>query len=202
MVTSASSRTGRTRAVDVERVLLDAAHRLLEEEGIDAVTVRRVAAEAGVAPMGLYHRFGGKDGLLEALFADGFAALTDALQDRLAGDPLSELRASCAQYRRFALANPALYAVMFDRVAPGFTPGPATLQLCTRAFGVIADGVRRAQAIGAIRNGDPTDLAQQIWATCHGATSLELRGIGFVDDKDAHYHALIDTLLAGLAPTS
>src|SRR5262245_60864933 len=106
MVTSAEPRTSRTRAVDVERVLLDAAHRLLEREGIDAVTVRRVAAEAGVAPMGLYHRFGGKDGLLEAIFADGFDALTVAVEDHPAGDPLDELRAGLAQYRRFAHANP------------------------------------------------------------------------------------------------
>ena len=201
MVTPAESRSGRTRAVDVERVLLDAAHRLLEREGIEAVTVRRVAAEAGVAPMGLYHRIGGKDGLIEALFADGFAALTDALQDRPAGDPLRELRAGCAQYRRFAVANPALYAVMFDQVVPGFAPGPATLELCRRAFGVLADGVRRAQASGAMRPGDPIDLAQQIWAACHGATSLELRGIGFVENYDAHYESLISTMLAGLAPT-
>jgi hypothetical protein len=50
-----------------------------------------------------------------------------------------------------------------------------------------------------MRPGDPVDIAQQIWAACHGATSLELRGIGFVDGYDASYHALIDTLLAGRA---
>jgi AcrR family transcriptional regulator len=140
MVTPNATRT-RTRAVDVERVLLEAAHRLLETDGIDAVTVRRVAAQAGVAPMGLHHRFGGKDRLIQALFADGFAALTAALQDRPAGDPLDDLHAGCSQYRRFALANPALYAVMFDRVAAGFTPRSANLDPCRQAFGVLADGV-------------------------------------------------------------
>src|SRR5262249_11360084 len=153
-------------------------------DGIDAITVRRVAAEAGVAPMGLYHRFGGKDGLLEALFADGFIALTGALQDRPAGDALSELRAGCAQDPRFALANPPLYAVMAHRVAPGSAPGPATVELCDRTFYVLIDGVRRAQAVGAVRLGDPVAFAQQIWAACHGAVSLELRGIGFVEDHD------------------
>jgi hypothetical protein len=67
---------------------------------------------------------------------------------------------------------------------------------------VLADGVRRAQAASAVRPGDPIEIAQQIWAARHGATSLELRGIGFVDDRDAYYRALIDTVLAGLAPVS
>jgi AcrR family transcriptional regulator len=200
MVTSSASRPGRTRAVDVERVLLDAAHRLLEQEGAAAVTVRRVAAEAGVAPMGLYHRFGGKEGLMQALFSDGFAALTAALLDRSAGDALNELRAGCQQYRCFALANPALYAVMFDRVVPGLTLTAPGIARCSGAFAVLVDGVRRAQAAGAIRSGDATDMAQQIWSALHGAVSLELRGIGFIEDHAANYASMIETILAGLAP--
>ena len=202
MVTSAPSaaaeRSGRTRAVDVERVLLEAAHRLLEREGVDALTVRRVATEAGVAPMGLYHRFGGKDGLISALFVDGFERLARALHDTPMGDALEELHAGSVQYRAFALANPALYAVMFDRVVPGFTADPDNREACTRSFGVLVDAVRRAQASGALRDGDPIEFAQQVWATCHGAVSLELRDLGFVDDRAAHFGRLVSTVIAGL----
>ena len=105
MVTPSAARPGRTRAVDVEPVLLAAAHRLLERDSVDALTVRKVAAEAGVAPMGLYHRFGGKDGLVLALFTDGFDLLKRTLDERQAGDPLAELRAGCVQYRVFALRS-------------------------------------------------------------------------------------------------
>lgn len=194
-----SVRARRTRAVDVEAGLLDAAHRLLEREGVDALTVRRVATEAGVAPMGLYHRFGGKDGLVNALVIDGNDALAQTLRETPAGDPIAELRGGCAQYRRFALANPALYSVMFEAAVPGFQPSAEALQSCDRSFGVLVDGVRRAQAAGAMRTGDAIELAQRIWATCHGAVSLELRQIGFVDDLDAYYDGLIGTVLDGLA---
>ena len=194
--------SGRTRAIDVERVLLESAHRLLEREGIDALTVRRVATEAGVAPMGIYHRFGGKDGLVNALFIDGFAALGRALQETVSGDALDELRDGCMQYRRFALANRALYSVMFDKIAAGFDPDDDAMTECTRTFGVLVDAVRRAQASGYLRDGDPAAMAEQIWAACHGAVSLENRGIGFADDVDAHYAGLVATLLAGLASAS
>ncbi len=99
MVTADSARAKRTRAVDVEAVLLEAAHRILESEGVDALTVRRVATEAGVAPMGIYHRFGGKDGLIGALFNDGFEMLMRSMREVAVGDAIQELRSGCRQYR-------------------------------------------------------------------------------------------------------
>ncbi len=57
----------RTPSQDVERALVDAAEAVLVREGPAGVTVRAVAAEAGVAPMGVYNRFGGKDGLVSAI---------------------------------------------------------------------------------------------------------------------------------------
>jgi AcrR family transcriptional regulator len=198
MVTPAT-RGRRTRAVDVEKAILDAAHRLLERDGVDALTVRRVASEAGVAPMGLYHRFGGKFGLLEALFTDGNDLLAAYLRDVPISDALSELRAGCQQYRRFALAHPALYSVMFDNSIPGFEPSADARSACYRSFGVLIDSVRRAQAAGKIRDGDAIGFSQQIWTVCHGAMSLELRQLGFVDDLDTHYDSLLDTVLTGLA---
>ena len=204
MVTRTSSspeRSGRTRAVDVERVLLEAAHRLLEREGADALTVRRVATEAGVAPMGLYHRFGGKDGLVNALFVDGFERLARALRDRPMGNALEELHAGCVQYRAFALANRALYSVMFDRIVPGLEVGPRGREACMLSFDVLIDGVRRAQASGDLRDGDPIEFAQQVWTTCHGAVSIELRDLGFVEDRAAHFDRLIWTIIAGLRAT-
>ncbi|HEY4993338.1 MAG TPA: helix-turn-helix domain-containing protein, partial [Nakamurella sp.] len=60
-----TDRTGATRTPsrDIELALVDAAERVLVRDGPGAVTVRAVAIEAGVAPMGVYNRFGGKDGL-------------------------------------------------------------------------------------------------------------------------------------------
>ncbi len=62
---AAAGRRSRTPLAAVERELVTAAETVLVRDGPGALTVRAVAAEAGIAPMGVYNRFGGKDGLDE-----------------------------------------------------------------------------------------------------------------------------------------
>ena len=190
----------RTPSLDVEQALLDAAARLLQSEGPDALSVRRIAGEAGVAPMCLYNRFGGKAGVVEALHRRGFDRLRDTLLAIPAGDPVEELAEACVRYRAFALANPTVYAVMFDR-APDFAPTEDCILHAGSAFTALSDGVRRAQAADRLVKGDPIAIAQQVWAACHGAVSLELRDLGFVADREANYRDLVATVLRGLAAT-
>ena len=188
----------RTASHEVEQALLDAAARLLETEGPEALSVRRIACEAGVAPMGVYSRFGGKSGVVEALFRAGFDQLRDRLLAVGGSDGVEALAAGCDEYRRFALERPAVYAVMFDRMIGDAPPIECKLHAAD-AFNVVVGAVQRGQATGRIVEGDPVELAQRVWSCCHGAVSLELRGMGFVEDRDAHYQALVATVLRGLA---
>ena len=77
-----ASRRGRRRSPEVDEqdraVVLGAAKRLLEEEGASALSVRRLAKELGTSYQLVYTLFGGKQGLLDALFRDGFASLEAA----------------------------------------------------------------------------------------------------------------------------
>src|SRR5229473_7413235 len=111
------ARRGRTPSADVERELLTAAEAVLAREGPGGLTVRAVAAEAGIAPMGVYNRLGGKDGLVDALLIRGFDRLRVSLEEALAasGEPAMRGRfiACGLAYRQFALANPHFYAIMF-----------------------------------------------------------------------------------------
>jgi AcrR family transcriptional regulator len=183
----------------VEQALLAAAARLLTEEGPEALSVRRVAAEAGVSAMGVYSRFGGKQGLVEALFLDGFARLQQVLAAvPRTGDPVEDLLEGSRRYRRFALESPAAYAVMFSRAIPEFVPSAPCKLDAAGAFEVLVDAVRLGIDAGALRPGDPVDIAEGIWATCHGLVSLELAGMGFVPDREAHFEATNAALLRGL----
>src|SRR5580692_898589 len=74
----AAARRGRTPSADVERELLAAAEAVLVRGGPGGLTVRAVATEAGIAPMGVYNRLGGKDGLVDALLIKGFDRLRAA----------------------------------------------------------------------------------------------------------------------------
>jgi AcrR family transcriptional regulator len=189
----------RTASDEVGQSLLDAAARLLTSEGPEALSVRRVAAAAGVSPMGVYSRFGGKQGLVEALFVDGFARLEQVLAAvPVTDDPVEDLQEGCRRYRDFALASTAAYAVMFSRAIPEFVPTEPCKLDAAGAFGVLIEAVRRGIEAGEIAEGDPTAIAEGIWATCHGLVSLELAGMGFVPDRSAHFEVTIAALLRGL----
>ncbi|MGH3855010.1 MAG: TetR/AcrR family transcriptional regulator, partial [Pseudonocardiaceae bacterium] len=69
----------RTPTLEVREALLRAARELLDERGPDALAIRDIAARAGVAPMGVYNRFGSKDGILNALLQQGFDELAAAV---------------------------------------------------------------------------------------------------------------------------
>jgi AcrR family transcriptional regulator len=198
------ARRGRTPSADVERELLAAAEAVLVREGPAGVTVRAVAAEAGIAPMGVYNRLGGKDGLVDTLLIKGFDRLRAAIEAGLDGGPEADMRSrlyNCGlRYREFALANPHFYAVMFEDVIPHQRDNPEVNEHANAAFGALVRMVELSAAAGVIAVPDPVEAAQQIWSTVHGAVALELKGLVLTENPAATYHALLDTLTRGLAP--
>src|ERR1700677_5004567 len=129
-------RRTRTPSSGMERALLTSASEILETEGPDALSVRRIAAAAGVAPMGVYNHFESKFGIVEALFVQGFERLREAIAGtRDIEDPYEALRESGRRYRALALAHPMVYRIMFLRSVPGFEPSDQALEVAGEAFG-------------------------------------------------------------------
>lgn len=163
--------------VALRRALLDAASGLLAAGGIGALSLRRVAAAVGCSTTVLYSQFGGKAGLVEALWLEGFARLWDAEQATPAGgDPLARVAALGWAYRGHALASPDFYRLMFGGVIPGFTPSATALAASHQTFGVLVDAVRDCSDAGIFRPEDPVRVATVLWATVHGVVSLQLSG--------------------------
>ncbi|MGH9122572.1 MAG: TetR/AcrR family transcriptional regulator [Acidimicrobiales bacterium] len=198
MVRRATTGSSRTPSVELEPALIAAAERLLESSGPDALTVRRVAAEAGVAPMGVYNRFNGKAGMVDRLFINGFDRLGASVRGVSSADPLEALAECCRRYREFALRTPATYAVMFDKAVAGYRPSEEAVRHAYECFYGLVAHVERAKVALGLSGIDPVDAAQQIWAACHGQVSLELRGLGFVEEVDSHAVRLAKTVLRGL----
>ncbi len=193
----------RTPSRDVGQALVDAAERVLVRDGLAGVTVRAVAAEAGVAPMGVYNRFGNKDGLVAAVLIRGFDGLTAAITDNAAADPGQRLIECGRNYRRFAQAHPQHYEAMFG---PAMTAAERaegqTAELgehAAAAFMALVDTVVRAMDAGVLRRADPTATAQVIWSAVHGAVSLELAGVVQTADPAASYEQLMHLVVTGLA---
>ena len=197
---AAPARRSRTPSAEVERELLAAAEAVLVREGPGGLTVRAVAAEAGIAPMGVYNRLGGKDGLVDALLIRGFDLLTEAIEGGSEPDMAQRLRSCGLRYRAFALANKHFYAIMFEDAIP-HEHDSAELELHAQAaFGALVRTVELAAAAGVIDAPEPFEAAQQIWSSVHGAVALELKGLVLTPDPEATYRALIETIMSGLAP--
>lgn len=191
----------RTRSSDVQQVLLDAAHDLLVEHGPGGLTVRAVATGAGVAPMGVYNRFDGKQGLLEALYIRGFNDLRDRVNSASGATAHDRLRAAADEYRAFALESPQYYRLMFEHVSDVDPSEEAVLQ-AYESFNALVDLVQACQMAGQLAGDQAVNVAQQLWSAIHGAVSLELVGISFTDDPAETYGAMVDALLIGLAPNT
>jgi AcrR family transcriptional regulator len=156
--------------------LLDVAGRLLTAEGPDALSLRRLAAEAGTSTTAVYSLFGGKPGVLRALFVEAFTRFGAHL-DAVAAtdDPLADILALGRAYRASALADPHLYTVMFGSPVPGFVPTAEDWARAEATFTRLLDAVRRAVAAGLLRAIDPGLISTALWANVHGLVSLELR---------------------------
>ena len=91
----------------VGSTLLKSASDLLAAEGPGALTVRRIANEAGVSTMNVYSRFGGKDGVVEHLFVEGFRLLGEGMRSIVdSGDPVADMVSCGMAYRQFAIEQP------------------------------------------------------------------------------------------------
>lgn len=194
---------GRPRVHDeqVATRLTEEAVDLLAEAGPDALTVRAVAEAAGVSTSAIYGLFGGKEGLLRAVFIEGFTRFDAALAAAPSSeDPVADLGALAHAYRGFAVANPDFHAVMFGRPVPEFVPTAEDVALFDRSFQRLVDAVVRCQGAGRIRDGDAVTLAIGLWGLVHGLATLEVRGVPDEVDPTEVFDTAVRAMMRGLGP--
>jgi AcrR family transcriptional regulator len=184
---------------DVGTTLLEAAGHILTTEGAAALTVRRIAAEAGMSTMNVYSRFGSKHGVVEHLFLRGFALLAEAMTDvPHSDDPIADLRACGAAYRRFALTHSTLYGVMFHGAVPDYEPSQLALQTGAATLQELADRIQRAMDAGRLRPTDAGHAAAIVWSTCHGVLSLEMKKTSMPIEWEQVYADACENVIRGL----
>lgn len=182
----------------METLLIDAADEVLRRDGLAGVTVRAVATQAGVAPMGVYNRFGSKDALVDALLIRAISHFREFVRHRGEVDALERLRNSGLRYRRWALENPAHYqAIFLERLGLG---SPAVAEHSLAAFGEFLDIIEYAMTAGLIRKTDLTLVGQVLWSAAHGAVALELADLVLADDAELAYTTMLEIAVRGFAP--
>jgi AcrR family transcriptional regulator len=165
-----------------ERLLREAA-RIISQEGIRALSMRRLSERLGTSRMAPYHHFESKAELLSAVGRDGFRRLGERLRTASEGQgtPRAKLESALFAYMRFALEETEFFRLMFggqlnrplkadkDGDLHGFAfSSPEAMQ----AFSALITAIDQCQEAGDISPGDPLLIANTLWAFVHGAATL------------------------------
>jgi AcrR family transcriptional regulator len=150
--------------------IINVSRTIIEDEGVEQLTIRRIAETVNRTQPAVYQHFSGKDAILEAVVTDGFTALAERLKRASRGGKTS-LAAIANAYVRFGLERPRLYDVMFvGPPAITFAAGAATPTPAHTAFNIIAAAV----AESGLAPAQSETVTEVVWASLHGLVTLSI----------------------------
>ncbi|HEY1771852.1 MAG TPA: TetR/AcrR family transcriptional regulator [Gammaproteobacteria bacterium] len=155
-----------------------AARKLLDKEGAEAVTMRRVAEKVGITPMAIYRHFPDRAALLNTLADEGFRELAAWLaQQRLTGDVEQRLYKMGDLYLEHALEHPKLFELMFLTPREGARQYPRDFKAGRSPTGnLMAETVQAAMDSGYFKEDDVWEITFEMGALSHGLIMLYLGG--------------------------
>jgi AcrR family transcriptional regulator len=171
---------------DLRNALIDAAARLAERGGPDAVTIRAAARAVGVTPTAAYRHFTGHQSLLEAARSAALARMCAAMRKRLASLPdqpspveaaFAKLQALGQGYVDFALAEPGLFRTAFYHGAPVGEPShPANQNDPANPHRMLVELIDELGRLGALSREQRLDAEMGAWSIAHGLAMLLIDG--------------------------
>src|SRR6201985_2310626 len=186
-MTPSSPGTERNVRDELLRVAVD----ILNQDCPDGLQTRKIASAAGTSTMAVYTYFGGMPGLIAAIAEEGIRQFDAAQARPQPADPVADLFAIGAAYRRYAIERPHMYRLMFGSTSAHGINAPShdllTLSVAEitdhyPSFAHVVRGVQRCMLAGRITAGSASDdatvvaVAAQFWASVHGFVMLELAG--------------------------
>ena len=175
-----------------QAAIVAAARDLLEDGGLDAITMQAVAERVGVRAPSLYKRFPGRPALIAAVAGDVAAELDAVVAPAVhVADPADAVRLVADRYRAFARRSPAAYQLLYSRLLPEAVPTAEAI--AASAAGLLAIAERLAGRERAL------EAARLLTAFAHGFASMELAGaFRLGGDVDAAYRYAIDAIVSGI----
>ena len=155
-----------------------AARKLLDKEGAEAVTMRRVAQAVGITPMAIYRHYPDRAALLNALADTGFQELAESLKaKRFTGDLETRLAKMADLYLDHAMENPRLFELMFLAKREGARQYPSDFKdRQSPTATLMADVIVEAMRQGELKEDDYWEITFEIGALSHGLIMLYLGG--------------------------
>ncbi len=179
---------------DARRAILDASEALLVEVGYERFSMRRLADRCGYTAPTIYHYFGDKRGLLDAVLEEPFQRVLSRIREiPRGGDPVQSLRRMLEVFTRFGVENPTHYRLL---TAPRPEDSP-DLESAEALRAALEQRIGELHTMGLLETDDVEEAFQMIWVVIHGLVSLRINLPDYEWKERLVEHSL-DLLLRGL----
>ncbi len=181
------------------QTILDTARTIMRENGVAALSMHELARRLEIRPPSLYNYFAGLMDIYDAVFRLGFTLFGEYVSDyvKAAQTWQEEIRLSLEAYMSFALKNPELYQICFERPIPGFVPSEESLQIST---GQLNNFYGRIANLQGKLNTDlpPAQIADFTIAIAHGLTAMHMSNEPDLPLGQGRFGALIPAAVSAL----
>lgn len=164
---------------DLKNALIKAGVEILSKEGVNGLSLRKVAKRAGVSHSAPYAHFADRQSLIAAISTEGFKQLyaeLDAAVSPYSNEPQSQLKEGARAYVQFAMNNTDTFNIMFSGVLEKEKDYPAFVEASRKTFERVVEIVRACQDAGVLRPAPSELMAVSVWGQLHGIVSLALEG--------------------------
>jgi len=186
-------RNARGQGARLTEDIVSGAIALIDRAGTqEAVTLRAVAREIGIAAPSIYAHFPDREAIVMAVVTRVFDELTEAITRGVASagqDPVSRLVAGCEAYVAFGLEHPERYGVLFSerRIAtvdyckpvPIGPDGMPVLEFGAESFALLVTSIEDCVRAGVSASTDIVADATAVWVAMHGTITLRSTLPGF-----------------------
>ena len=180
--------------------LLAAGERAVAEGGLEALSVRGVAAEARTTTRAVYSLFGSRDGLIVALGAHAYELLRVALEQLPeTADPQADLVEAGLVFRRFAIGHPSLFSIGIQRTLPSSGLWSQFRAAASDALAVLSRRLVRLQERDLLGQRTVRAATCQFHSLCEGLAAVELRQTFPPGDAEGIWRDALAALIAGFA---
>ncbi len=181
---------------EARRTILDATEALMIEKNGSDFSIRSLADRSGYSAPTVYHYFGDKDGLIEALLEERVARLADQLERvEPTGDTQNDLRAMLLAYFEFSADHQTFTRLMWTLSRKGESRMPEAMN---RVQSCIGNAVERFGGSGRLGPFDANSAGKMLWALAYGLVSLRITQPDFTWEDNLAERAL-DALFLGMA---
>ncbi len=187
---------------NIKRLIAEAAKELFIEEGIESVSMRKIASKIEYSPTTLYNYYHNKTEILKTLVEDYFreyAPSAEKHRDNTELSPLDNLKSYLRLSVTRALENPGMY-LLLAKLFSESAQYKFGISGAGKGYGLLVDLIQECIDNGDLSAGNVDLKAQSLWSVTHGLSSLLVSRPGFHwEDIDTLINSTIDAVLKGMA---